>query len=134
MLATLTSKGQLTLPKQIRESLGLQPGSRLDFSIGTAGETKGMLVARPLTNTALGLAGLLKRPGKATVSLWANCNPPEAISTYGTPAPAQMISHKRQPILARPHPSRKTIGSNNKPAQANRRAVMSNGDSEVVTP
>ena len=71
MLATLTSKGQLTLPKQIRESLGLQPGSRLDFSIGTAGETKGLLVARPLTNTALGLAGLLKRPGKATVSLKA---------------------------------------------------------------
>ncbi|MCY7307615.1 MAG: AbrB/MazE/SpoVT family DNA-binding domain-containing protein [Rhodoferax sp.] len=71
MLGTLTSEGQLPLPKQIRKSLGLQAGSLLDFSIGTSGETKGLLVARPLTKTVLGLAGLLKRPGKAAVSLKA---------------------------------------------------------------
>lgn len=71
MLATLTSKGQLTLPKPIREALGLAAGTRLDFSIGTSGETKGLLIARPMTHTALGLAGLLKQPGRAPVSLEA---------------------------------------------------------------
>lgn len=64
MLATLTSKGQLTLPKEIRERLGLTTGSRLDFSI----DDKGMIVARPVATTALGLAGLLKRPGARPVS------------------------------------------------------------------
>lgn len=64
MLATLTSKGQLTLPKEIRERLGLSAGSRLDFSI----DAKGMIVARPVTTTALGLAGLLRRPGRKPVS------------------------------------------------------------------
>ena len=67
MLATLTSKGQLTLPKEIRERLGLTTGSRLDFNI----DDKGMIVARPVATTALGLAGLLRRPGAKAVSLRA---------------------------------------------------------------
>jgi antitoxin PrlF len=65
MLATLTSKGQLTLPKDIRDQLSLKAGSRLDFHINA----EGWLLARPVTNTALGLAGLLKRPGQAAVSV-----------------------------------------------------------------
>jgi antitoxin PrlF len=67
MLATLTSKGQLTLPKEIRERLGLTTGSRLDFNI----DDKGMIVARPVATTALGLAGLLRRPGAKAMSLRA---------------------------------------------------------------
>jgi antitoxin PrlF len=65
MLATLTSKGQLTLPKDIRDQLSLKAGSRLDFHVNA----EGWLLARPVTNTALGLAGLLKRPGHAAVSI-----------------------------------------------------------------
>ena len=67
MLAVVTSKGQLTLPKEIRERLGLKAGSRLDFSI----DDTGMLVARPVATTALGLAGILKRPGRKPVSVEA---------------------------------------------------------------
>lgn len=33
MYATLTSKGQLTLPKEIRDRLGLDAGSILDFQV-----------------------------------------------------------------------------------------------------
>jgi antitoxin PrlF len=32
-MATVTAKGQITLPKAVREALGLVPGSRVDFSI-----------------------------------------------------------------------------------------------------
>jgi AbrB family looped-hinge helix DNA binding protein len=31
--ATLTSKGQTTVPKEVREHLGLKPGDRLRFGI-----------------------------------------------------------------------------------------------------
>jgi antitoxin PrlF len=34
---TLTSKGQLTLPRQLREALGLAPGARLQASIDRHG-------------------------------------------------------------------------------------------------
>ncbi len=67
MLATLTSKGQFTLPKEIRERLGLTAGSRLDFSI----DDRGMLVARPMTTTALGLARAFHRPGRKPVPVVA---------------------------------------------------------------
>ena len=67
MLATVTSKGQLTLPKASRQQLNLSLGSRLDLSVNE----QGWLLARPVTNTALGLAGILRRPGQAAVSVEA---------------------------------------------------------------
>ena len=43
METTLTSKGQATIPKHIRDRLGLKPGCRLIFDVNAAGE----LVLRP---------------------------------------------------------------------------------------
>ncbi len=36
-VATLTSKGQITLPQAVRSSLGLQAGDKLDFVADEAG-------------------------------------------------------------------------------------------------
>lgn len=38
MTTLLTSKGQVTIPKRIRDALGLMPGSAVDFGIDNAGE------------------------------------------------------------------------------------------------
>lgn len=61
MLATVTSKGQITLPKEIRDQLGLVVGSKLDFSI----EADGSLRVRPLRRGAADLFGLLHDPDRA---------------------------------------------------------------------
>lgn len=42
-IATITAKGQVTIPKAIRERLGLSEGDKLEFSIDDAGR----IVARP---------------------------------------------------------------------------------------
>ncbi|WP_232420125.1 AbrB/MazE/SpoVT family DNA-binding domain-containing protein [Nitrosococcus watsonii] len=34
MATILTRKGQVTVPKKIRDYLGLRPGSAVDFSLG----------------------------------------------------------------------------------------------------
>jgi antitoxin PrlF len=38
MGTTLTVKGQVTIPKQIRDALGLRPGMPVDFAVNQAGE------------------------------------------------------------------------------------------------
>ena len=38
MSTTLTSKGQVTIPKRIRDELQLLPGAAVEFSVNAAGE------------------------------------------------------------------------------------------------
>jgi len=38
MTTTLTTKGQVTIPKRIRDELQLLPGSQVQFSVNAAGE------------------------------------------------------------------------------------------------
>jgi antitoxin PrlF len=64
-VATLTSKGQTTIPKEIRDLLGLEPGDKLDFVI----EADGRVVLRPATRDVRELRGLLRRKGKKPVTL-----------------------------------------------------------------
>ena len=57
--ATLTSKGQITLPKEVREHFHLSEGDRLEFVIRSDGEVQ----VRPVTGSYRALAGMLWRPG-----------------------------------------------------------------------
>jgi len=34
----MTSKGQVTIPKRIRDYLGLKPGSQVQFAVGSGGQ------------------------------------------------------------------------------------------------
>jgi antitoxin PrlF len=58
MFATLTSKGQITLPKEIRDRLGLDAGSMLDFQI----LEDNTITARQVQPDARRIRGLLKSP------------------------------------------------------------------------
>lgn len=64
--AKLTSKGQLTLPKDVREALGVGPGDRVDF----VKMQDGNFAILPATHSVKRLKGLIPRPRK-TVSLEA---------------------------------------------------------------
>lgn len=64
-IATLTSKGQTTIPKQVREHLKLNPGDKLDFVI----ESGGRVVIRPAKLDVRELKGLLKRRDGKVLSI-----------------------------------------------------------------
>jgi antitoxin PrlF len=63
--ATMTSKGQITIPKSVRDALHLHPGDRLDFIL----DGEGKAVLRPATMDVRDLEGILHRPGTKPVSV-----------------------------------------------------------------
>lgn len=63
-IATLTSKGQITLPKEVREHLRLDTGDRLEFVIRGDGEVQ----VKPVAGSYRELRGMLRRPGRRTSS------------------------------------------------------------------
>lgn len=55
--STLTSEGQVTIPKEIRDRLGLKEGDQLDIEL----DDQGRVVLRPASGDPLGrLPGLLR--------------------------------------------------------------------------
>lgn len=63
--ATLTSKGQVTIPKKVREFLRLKPRDRLQFLL----RDDGTVVVRHADLDVRDLKGLLHRPGMRVVSV-----------------------------------------------------------------
>ncbi len=61
MIATMTSKGQLTVPVEARKKLGLKAGTKVDL-ITTE---DGRLELIPLTNSVKGLKGMVPKPERA---------------------------------------------------------------------
>ena len=58
--STLTSKGQTTIPKDVRKRLNLQPGDRLEFVI----DEDGRVLVLPASIDASEFAGMLKPPAR----------------------------------------------------------------------
>lgn len=63
--ATLTSKGQVTVPKAIRDLLRLGTGDRVDFVV----KEDGTVVLRPATVHVRELKGFLHRKGMKPLSV-----------------------------------------------------------------
>jgi len=55
--ATITSKGQITLPKSVRIRLGLEAGHRVEFV-----ETDAGFLVKPATKDIRSLKGILPKP------------------------------------------------------------------------
>jgi AbrB family looped-hinge helix DNA binding protein len=63
--ATITSKGQITIPVQVRTALGVDTGDRIDFV-----ETeKGKFVIVPINRSVRELKGILRVKGRKPVSI-----------------------------------------------------------------
>lgn len=62
--STLTSKGQTTIPKRVREFLRVESGDRLEFII----EREGRVVLRAASADITALDGLLDRSDRPPVS------------------------------------------------------------------
>ena len=61
--ATLTSKGQTTIPKDIRDSLGMKSGDRIMFTL----MPDGTVLMRLKNKSVMRLAGSLRKKGKRAV-------------------------------------------------------------------
>lgn len=63
-MTTITSKGQITIPKDIREKLQLGSGDKVSFVIGEDNKVFFLPATKPITS----LRGIVLKP-KKTVSL-----------------------------------------------------------------
>ena len=82
---TMTTKGQVTVPREIRDRLGLKSGDKMAFTM----LSDGTVVMRPKTRRLADLAGSLTRPGQPKVSV-EDMNPFKAtVATKATKRPAR---------------------------------------------
>ena len=58
--AAVTSKGQITIPAEVRKKLGLKPGDRVRFVESENGE----FIMKPNTGSIMDLRGCVKWTGK----------------------------------------------------------------------
>ena len=63
--ATVTSKGQITIPVKVRNSLGLNPGDRVQF----VEVDKGKFVMTAVNRSIRELEGILWRKGRKPVTI-----------------------------------------------------------------
>lgn len=64
-VATLTSKGQTTIPKEIRDGLNMKAGDLLTFTL----MPDGTVVMRIKNKSIMELAGILHKKGRKPVSI-----------------------------------------------------------------
>lgn len=61
MIATITSKGQVTIPREIREHFHIKSGDKVDFVI----KDDGTIETVPILSNIKSLKGILPSPAKA---------------------------------------------------------------------
>jgi antitoxin PrlF len=84
-VTTMTTKGQVTVPREIRDRLGLKSGDKMAFTM----LSDGTVVMRPKTRRLADLAGSLTRPGQPKVAI-EDMNPFKATTrTKATKRPAR---------------------------------------------
>ncbi len=66
-LTKLTDKGQITVPKAVRQALKLHPGDKLEFIINKNNE----VLFKPVANRVDDVFGKLHKPGRKPVSVKA---------------------------------------------------------------
>jgi antitoxin PrlF len=59
--ATVTSKGQVTIPVEVRNLLGLSTGDRIEFVLN---EETGRYEVVPATRSVTALKGIIRKPAK----------------------------------------------------------------------
>ena len=59
--ATVTSKGQITIPVDIRTGLGIEAGDRIDFVM----DDFGRVVFLPVTKNIKSLKGMIDKPSRS---------------------------------------------------------------------
>jgi AbrB family looped-hinge helix DNA binding protein len=64
-ISTLTTKGQITIPKEIREFLKLRTGQRVEFYV----DRHGQVILRPRLHDVRMLKGMLRSPHRRPVSV-----------------------------------------------------------------
>ncbi len=62
ILSTITSKGQVTIPAEVRRRLDLKPGDKIVFSVGDGGEVCLAAPKYPDIESLRGAAGSLEKP------------------------------------------------------------------------
>ena len=76
--ATITSKGQITIPAIVRNSLGVEAGDRVEFIAVEPGRFELVAATQPVT----ALKGLVRKPAAPVTIAAMN----EAIATRGAKA------------------------------------------------
>ena len=62
---TMTSKGQITIPKDVREMLHLNPGDKVEFVM----QNDGQVVIKPQTLTIDDILGMFHDPKRKPLSI-----------------------------------------------------------------
>jgi len=62
VLSTVTSKGQVTIPIEVRRELQIEPGDKLAFVIGELGKVELRPASYPTIASLRGAAGSLSNP------------------------------------------------------------------------
>ncbi|MFO1298199.1 MAG: AbrB/MazE/SpoVT family DNA-binding domain-containing protein [Rubrivivax sp.] len=87
----MTTKGQVTVPREIRDRLGLKSGDKMSFTM----LSDGTVVMRPKTRRLAELAGSLTRPGQPKVAV-EDMNPYRAHRARAGKAGRQQRSKRRE--------------------------------------